>query len=416
MRLAYLLTHPIQYQSPLIRHLRAEGIDLHVIYGSSHSVSAYHDREFGVQVAWDVPLLDGYPHEFLCRDGKEPKASKYERLLAAALDRLPADALWVHGWSHPLARAGWRFASKRRLPLLLRGETHLGCLRGGAWRRLAHRLVFIRRFRQPAAFLAVGSANRALYRAYGVPAGKMFDMPYAVDNAFFQERARAAAPQRDSLRASFGISPEQPVVLFCGKLIPKKDPETLIRAFASAVAGLRDAGLPSAAAPPANPGPVLLIVGEGEMRHALEQLASVLAPGQVLFTGFKNQTELPALYDLCDLFVIPSLFEPWGLVVNEVMNAARPVLASNRVGAAADLIQPDVNGGVFPAGDVESLARLLSRWLMDPALRLQAGQASLDRIRAWGFEEDARGLRAALDSLVSNTTRKHARAASPAPL
>lgn len=401
MRLAYVLTHPIQYQSPLIRHLVAAGLDLRVWYGSGHTGTAYHDQEFGRQVAWDVPLLGGYEHQFLSTKPEEPDSRTYERLLAEAVDAQGADALWVHGWYHPLTRAAWKLARERQLPLLLRGETHLNALRGGRLQRLAHRLLFSLRFRQPAAFLSVGSANQALYRAYGVPESKLFSMPYAVDNAFFQNRAREAKAEREGLRARLGLPPHAPVVLFCGKLIPKKGAETLIRAFAHAFKSPDvKPQLPGAAglstSTPHAPRPVLLIVGDGELRASLEALANDLVPGQVHFTGFKNQTELPAFYDLCDLFVIPSLFEPWGLVVNEVMNAGKAVLASDRVGAAADLVQPGLNGDVFPAQSIDRLSAQLTHWLHDPHRLQAAGQTSLERIQQWGFEEDLIGLKTAL--------------------
>ena len=64
----------------------------------------------------------------------------------------------------------------------------------------------------------------------------------------------------------------------------------------------------------------------------------------VRFLGFRNQSEMPAFYDLCDLFVLPSHFEPWGLVINEAMNAGKPVIVSDCVGAAPDLVQTGRNG------------------------------------------------------------------------
>lgn len=409
MKLAYVLSHPIQYQSPLIRHLVNGCINLRVLYATGGTDATSHDREFGMKVRWDVPLLEGYDHHFLSTSPLKQDPGSYEQSLAVDFDAHPVDAIWVHGWHHPSARAAWSFAKKRNLPMLLRGETHLGALIGGPLQRLAHRLILSFRFRQPSAFLSVGTANQGLYQAYGVPKSKLFSMPYAVDNAFFQERARAAKSERESLRARLGLPSGAPVVLFCGKLIAKKNAETLIRAFASPVAEINHTHSSSSPARPTslNPSdsmrPRLLIVGQGELRAQLEALADQLAPGRVHFTGFKNQTELPALYDLCDLFVIPSLFEPWGLVVNEVMNAGKPVLASDRVGAAADLIQQGVNGAIFPAGDAHRLAELLRDWLCNPARLLIAGQASLARINQWGFEEDLEGLKAALNHLNQGT-------------
>ena len=405
MKLAYVLSHPIQYQSPLIRHLVNGCINLRVLYATGGTDATSYDREFGMKVSWDVPLLEGYDHHFLSTSPLKQDPGSYEQSLAVDFDAHPVDAIWVHGWHHPSARAAWSFAKKRNLPLLLRGETHLAALIGGPLQRLAHRLILSFRFRQPSAFLSVGTANQGLYQAYGVPKSKLFSMPYAVDNAFFQERARAAKSERESLRARLGLPSGAPVVLFCGKLIAKKDAETLIRAFASPLAEINQSHSSSSLPRPTslNPSdamrPRLLIVGQGDLRAQLEALAYQLAPGRVHFAGFKNQTELPALYDLCDLFVIPSLFEPWGLVVNEVMNAGKPVLASDRVGAAADLIQRGVNGDIFPAGDVHRLADLLRDWLRDPARLRITGQASLARINQWGFKEDLEGLKAALDHL-----------------
>jgi glycosyltransferase involved in cell wall biosynthesis len=395
LRLAYCLTHPIQYQSPLIRHLVAGGIDLEVIYGSDATSRAFHDQEFGCTVSWDLPLLDGHPHSVL--NSNPPSGStaaqtqRFRSQLQRHLNAQPATALWVHGWHHPFTRAVWQLARQLRLPLLVRGETFLDCVQGGAMRRLAHRMVFTLRFRQPAAFLAVGSLNRSLYRAYGVPSHKIFSMPYAVDNAFFQARAAEAHPVRAAFRAKLNISEDQPVILFCGKLIPKKDPETLLRAFAA---------LSVPPSPTNGQAPVLLFVGDGELRPHLESLAAHLAPGRVQFVGFQNQTALPAFYDACDLFVIPSLFEPWGLVVYEVMNAAKPVLASDRVGSAADLIIPGQNGNIFPAGDVNELTATLQRLLADRNNLGRLGLASLARINTWSFDQDLVGMRQAVSTLA----------------
>jgi glycosyltransferase involved in cell wall biosynthesis len=120
----------------------------------------------------------------------------------------------------------------------------------------------------------------------------------------------------------------------------------------------------------------------------------------VRFLGFQNQSELPALYDLCDVFVLPSNREAFGLVVNEAMNAGKPVIASDQVGCWPDLVRPGINGAVFPAGDAAALAAALRPFLLDPALRERAGQASLDLINRWSFAEDLVGLRRALASLV----------------
>jgi len=423
MRIAYALTHPIQYQAPLIRHLRAGGIDLEVIYATDITARGYQDAGFGTRVTWDVPLLEGYPHRVLFPGEPLPSGLRdyahHRRALSAALDEITPDAVWVHGWGNSYPLAALRAARLKNLPVLMRGETYLDCLHGGKLRRGVHAMVLSMLFRSVSQFLAIGSANREYYRCHGVADERIHLAPYAVDNAFFQARCQEAAPRREALRAELGIEPGRPVILFCAKLIPVKDPATLIRAVGRLAGAAHEGGDGVLANGPAKgvgapakvresgdsvlangpTAPVLLMIGDGELRPSLEKLAAEVAPGLVKFLGFRNQTELPAFYDLCDLFVLPSVFEPWGLVVNEVMNSAKPVIVSDKIGSGHDLVQPGINGDVFPAGDVESLAAQMRPWLLDAGLRTRRGSESLRLINQWSFDENLAGMRQAMEAL-----------------
>lgn len=374
MKLLYALPHPVQYQSPLVRYLTARGLDLEVVYARDEQ--PFFDPEFNREVAWDLPLREGYRSVVL--EGASDRHGLARGLLTQA-QACGAQVLWAHGWSHPIDLAAWDVAARLRLPLLIRGDSTLPGRRGSPLRRLAHRLIHAWRFRRVAACLAVGAWNAEFYRAYGVPQERIIPVPYAVDNDFFQRRAAEAKPRRAELRRALGLSDGLPVVLFCGKLIAKKDATTLIRALAKIQV-------------PAQ----LLVVGDGDLRAEHERLAGEMLPGRACFAGFRNQSELPALYDLADVFVIPSAYEPFGLVVNEVMNAGKPVIASDRVGCWPDLVRPGENGDVFPAGDATALAAALSPYLIDPAMRERAGAASLEIIHRWSFAEDLLGLQSAL--------------------
>lgn len=389
MKLLYGLTHPIQYQSPMLRHLVVEGVEVEVLYARGET--RFFDKEFGREVCWDVPLLEGYPHTVLNESAPSGTARELQQrylaqILDAARTRKP-DALWIHGWSDPYALAFWKAAAVLRRPLLLRGDTCLCSVEGGRLRRLAHRLYYGARFRRVAAFLAIGKQNRHLYESYGVPRERIFDMPYAVDNVFFQQRIHEARHMRGTLRSRLAVEPGRPLVLFAGKLIDLKGVPVFLEALR----------LLMSAWPENAPRPCLLLAGEGERRAVLEARAESSIPGCTRFLGFQNQSELPALYDLCDVFVLPSNREAFGLVVNEAMNAGRPVIASDRVGCWPDLVRPGVNGAVFPAGDARALAEALRPFLLDASLRERAGRASLEIINRWSFEEDLAGLRAALE-------------------
>jgi glycosyltransferase involved in cell wall biosynthesis len=238
-------------------------------------------------------------------------------------------------------------------------------------------------------FLTIGEYNHKYYLHHGALPKRLFSMPYCVDNAFFQEKALAVSANREQLRASLGLTPGRPIILYASKMTERKCPGDLLEAYIRMSSdGQRE------------PHPYLLFIGDGELRSALEARASRLGWNSVRFLGFKNQTELPRYYDLCDVFVLPSVQEPWGLVVNEVMNVARAVIVSDEVGCSPDLVKPGGNGHIFKAGDVSDLHNALSTVLGSPEKTRAMGQRGFEIINHWGFREDIAGLRRALESVA----------------
>ena len=397
VRLAYLVSHPIQYQAPLLRRIAQEpDIDLTVFFGSDFSVRGYRDEGFGVGVKWDVPLLDGYKHAFLptLRDrGEVGVASPLNRGIAERLrggNGEPAfDVLWVHGYATVNAMHGMVAAKALGIPVLLRAESWLRD-RGRSGIKLALKNIFFEGLKSMVdCVLPIGRLNAEYWRHYFGDDVPQFLVPYAVDNRYFEQRAREAQSGRASLQAELGLDPSRPVILFASKLQPRKHCDHLIKAYARL-----------ASTPGAEPDPYLIIVGDGEERAALERQAAGTGFSSIRFCGFRNQSELPCFFDLATVFVLPSRHEPWGLIVNEVMNAARPVIVSDDVGCAPDLIEDGVNGCVFPAGDVGGLEDALRRILDTRGTAEAMGKCAFERIKSWSFEEDIQGLRQALASLV----------------
>ena len=398
-RVACLVSHPIQYQAPMFRHLAAHpGIDLTVFFLSDLSLHGYRDSGFGVSVKWDVPLLDGYRHEFLPHLGSGSALSFWRPWtfgLRARLRRGRFEALWVHGYAHRGCIAGIAAAKSLGIPVMLRGESNL-------LSETDNRLKLgLKRFAMPAilrtidGLLAIGRLNREYYLRYGVEAGRIFPMPYAVDNEFFRTAAEQARPRRERLRAELGLHPGRAVILFASKMQPHKCAGDLLEAYARI-----------ASARAAEPAACLVFAGDGEERARLERRARSLQPDSIRFIGFRNQSELPALYDLCDVFVLPSEREPWGLVINEVMNAGKPVIVSDRVGAGPDLVEDGVNGFVFPARDVGALANRLQRMIENPDARVAMGGRAIEKVARLGFDADRDGLLSALDSIVGRKGRQ----------
>lgn len=393
LKLAYFVTHPIQYQAPLLRRVAAiPGLDFKVFFGSDFSARAFVDPDFGRAIQWDVPLLDGYAHEVLDQwgaplaDNEIPTVWRpFSKGLARKLRAGKFDALWIHGYNRASHWVAAVTAKMMGLKVLMRDEsTEISAERSAA-KQIVKQMFFSSIDKFVDRWLTIGDLNAAYYRGFGIAPHKLIPVPYAVDNAYFQSKIEALAPRRETLRASLGLEPGRPIILFAAKLIDRKQPLPLLGAFAELVHD-DDARKP-----------YLLYAGDGPQRGALEKTVAVSGLGEsVKVLGFKGQADLAALYDLCDIFVLPSEREAWGLVVNEAMNAGRAIVCSDRIGSAPDLVVPGLNGHIYPFGNDKALTAALRDCLIDPERLTAMGQASLDRINQWSFDQDLDGLCRAL--------------------
>jgi glycosyltransferase involved in cell wall biosynthesis len=236
------------------------------------------------------------------------------------------------------------------------------------------------------AFLVTGSSNRRHYEDHGVPTGKCFRFPWAIDNERFWRLSREASTERMQRRHSWGVSGDKDVLLFVGRLVEEKRPMDLLLA-AQRLDNVH-----------------VVLAGGGPLGTGLEAFVRADQAGRCTFLGFVNQAELPAVYGAADLVVLPSSYEPWGLVVNESLACGTPVAASRRVGAAYDLLPENLR---FEPGDVDGICQAVEHWraLRDSYggdLRSWARQSVL----AFSFEEDAVGLRQALEWIARDNGRK----------
>lgn len=372
MRLLYLVSHPIQYQAPLLRLIAAEpGVRLCVLFERVEQAGSFHDPGFDVEIAWDHDLLSGYEHHHVTS------------VRAIKRHLLDADVLWIHGWDTSLRRGALELARRRAVPVLMRGENTCAAMPDG-WgpRGVLKRLYLNWIFCRCAGFLCVGSENRAYYRQHGVAEDRLYEMPYAVDNEAFSASGLSASGKdaRTALRRDLGMQPDRPVVLFAGKFIRRKNPALLLQSMRRIDRRLAHR-------------PYLLFVGDGEEGPRLRELAAGL--DWVKFLGFQNQGDLPAIYALADAFALPSQREPWGLAVNEAMAAGTAVISTDECGCSADLVDETV-GRVIPARDGPALAAALEEVLSDRSACAAMGEAARRRIASWSYAEDLAGLKTAL--------------------
>ena len=382
IRLAWLATHPIQYQVPLLRAIaQCPDIDLTVIFFSDFSTRGFVDPGFDRAIEWDTPLLEGYQYEFLPGTGSKIKGIKtfQPRVsgLAKRLNRHNFDTVLVQGWQHyGMLKAAW-LAKRAGLKVLMRCEAtdHVDSSTG--LKRLLREATVRFLLSQIDCCLAIGTHNRNFYLKRGYPAERIGSMPYCVDNDHFRSKAQTADVA--DLRIQLSLEPDRPVILYASKFMARKFPDHLLEAYRQ---------LPE-------PRPYLIYVGDGEMRGNLEETVRKHQLQNVRFAGFRNQGELPAFYALADIFVLPSINETWGLVVNEAMNAGSAIITTDQVGSAADLVRSGENGFVITACDISILTNALAGCLVEERFR-DMGERSLEIIQGWGIKENVDGLRIAL--------------------
>jgi glycosyltransferase involved in cell wall biosynthesis len=395
-RIAVVASHPVQYQAPFFRRL-AERSDLTVFFCQRHEPALERTAGYAEAFTWDVPLTDGYRHEWLTNVAPHPAVDRFSGCdtpeIADRLTERAFDACIVQGWYLKSYAQAILACRRHGVPVLLRGDSQLATTRSPAKRAIKYwpyRLLL----NAVAGHLVVGAANREYLSHYGVPDSKLFDVPHAVDDNWFKTEARAAraSGSRERERAALGIPADAKVAVFVGRLVEMKRPLDFIRALTDSVVPSNLWGL---------------IVGSGPLDRDARALSETLG-ARVRFAGFRNQLSLPAVYACADMLVLPSdARETWGLVANEAQACGVPVVVSDAAGCARDLAVGDA-GRRYRMGQVSELAAALTS--MAAALDERPGivaEAISERSAAFGCDAAVAGTLRAVDIVA------RARAASP---
>ena len=342
MRLAVVTTHPIQYYAPLFRLLTKEpGMELKIFYTWSQTERGpKYDTDFGKMIEWDIPLLDGYTYEFVENVANDPGVHHFRGIDNPTLNNKITE--WGPDF---LLMVGWNFKShlscmrhfKGKIPVLFRGDSTLLDEKPGL-KKILRRLFLKWIYRNADYALYVGKNNREYFSKHGFRESQLVWMPHAIDNQRFHghpEFDQEAAQWRRDL----GIYPDDLVLLFAGKLEPKKDPEFMLRLANN----IPDSRLK------------LIIVGNGKSEAELKTASD--QDKRIIFLDFQNQQKMPLVYRLCDIFVLPSIGpgETWGLAINEAMACERPVIVSSKCGCEPDLTEEGKTGWVFEPGEAGDL-------------------------------------------------------------
>ncbi|WP_114936908.1 glycosyltransferase family 4 protein [Mucilaginibacter endophyticus] len=371
MRLAIITTHPIQYYAPVFK-LLSQSIEVMVFYTWGEEAQQKFDPGFGKTIAWDIPLLDGYPYQWVKNTAPNPGSHHFKGIvnpdLISQIKNWQPDAILVYGWAYNSHLKVIRHF-KNKIPLYFRGDSTLLDGQTG-FKNLLRSFVLRWVYSHVDYVFYVGSNNKAYFQKYGLKNDQLFFAPHAIDNSrFATDRSKEAT----DIRSGLGIKPNDTVILFAGKLEEKKSPQILLDAFLSMDM----------------PNTHLLFVGNGPLENSLK--ANAAESEKVHFLAFRNQSAMPAIYQACDIFCLPSKGpnETWGLAVNEAMAASRPVLVSDKCGCAIDLVDSGINGEMFEAGSRSSLIQKLSLLLENKTGLSNLGNNAKAKVTSWSFEIQA---------------------------
>jgi glycosyltransferase involved in cell wall biosynthesis len=366
------------YRIPVFNALamRTE-IDLHVIFLSENDPGLRQWRVYKDEIKFHYDVLPSWRHRF----------GRYNVLInrgvLSALNKIRPDAVLCGGYNYLASWEAACWTKIHRVPLLLWSEsTALDKRRG-------HRLVefmksrFLRLCR---AFVVPGRSSLKYLKDLGIPHERIFTAPNAVDIQLFASLAEEAA--RDEFQVRARNSLPMRYFLCVGRLVRAKGVFDLLEGYAQLDHETR-----------AKIG--LVFVGDGSDRSELMEQASRIAPGTIQFPGFVHREGLPEFYAFAEALVVPTHSDTWGLVVNEAMSCGLPVIVTSVAGCVADLVEDGRNGLVVPSGDPAQLAAAMARVASDPALRMEMGAGSRQRIEAYSPTAWADGLVKAVESVCA---------------
>lgn len=376
-KLAIITTHPIQYYAPVFKLLQQRAkIELMVFYTVGRQKGLNYDPGFGKAVNWDIPLLDGYPYEWVNNIAATPGSDHFKGIvnpnLIDKIKRWHPDAILVYGWSYHGHLKAIRYF-KNRTPVYFRGDSTLLNEPSGFKKIL--KIIFLRWiYRHINHAFYVGKNNKAYFIKYGLTEKQLTFAPHAIDNHRFN---KSRVDEARELRSSLKIKQDDILILFAGKFEPVKNVELLLSSFID----LNRQNVH------------LLLVGNGINEAELKaQASSSMLSGNIHFLDFKNQAYMPVIYQSADLFCLPSKSETWGLSINEAMACEKAILASDKVGCAADLVKNGQNGAVFKSGEINDLTECLQELTENRAQLVKFGLRSGLMIEDWNFTNIAEAI------------------------
>jgi glycosyltransferase involved in cell wall biosynthesis len=372
-KLAIITTHPIQYNAPLFKLLTERNrITVKVFYTwGKTALENKFDPGFGKIIDWDIPLLDGYDYEFLENVSDDKGSHRFRGIINPdiinRIDAFGPDAILVYGWAFQSHLKVLRHYNRIKL-ILFRGDSTI-LVKTSFFKSKMRTILLKWIYKHIDYALYVGKSNFDYFTKAGLAPAKLLHAPHAIDITRFSEQSEERELEAKTMKNALGLKKDEIVFLYAGKLEEVKNIGLLLNAFRKSDLG-RNVHL--------------LIVGNGHLEKNLKEGYKDLPT--VHFLDFQNQTKMPVIYRIGDVFILPSKSETWGLAVNEAMACGRPVIVSDHCGCFPELVLTGKNGYVFRSENENDLIEKMRLITQDNESLKEMGRSSLEHISEFSFE------------------------------
>lgn len=372
-------THPIQYRSPLFRELSKTLTGFKVyFFDSQFNGKRWWFHEVGKipQQTWNIELNSGFENTTLHLHSLS-LLKRFQYLTQVVSSERPR-ALLLFGYYLPEHWWLLKICNQRKIPVLYIGETFSDSLGFRGWIKKRFTKYWTARVHR---IISIGTKNESYYKNLGIPDTKVISGKYCIDPKFFTLSKEQSADTRRDWRNKIKVPDNGTVFLFVGRLFDRKRPQDVLELQRR----LQD-----------EEKAYLVIIGNGELEGSVRQSVSRLK--RCIYLGFQDQNQTKQAYHGCDVLLVPSQYETWGLVINEAFSCGRPAIVTDKCGAAEDLVLNEETGFVYPVGDLDKLEHSCRRLLSDPDLLSKLEKNALERVQEFTPSHFANAIvRACLD-------------------
>jgi glycosyltransferase involved in cell wall biosynthesis len=392
-KVALLSYHPISYHAAFYRAVHNDNRLLEmVLYLDTFGICSAFDAEFQDKVKWGNEVLTGYRLRFFKNFAWKGKGRPigplgcinpgiFFHICFSNYDAIVTDYASFSAW---LAYAA---ALIRGIPIILRGESDLVKERPRSlWVSLKN-LALPYMISRAMAVLYSCKKNKEYFMRYGAKEESLFPILSSADTSQFANIVDKRDYVRRSLRERYGIPDDAFVIVFVGRLIPRKRPMDILQACIQIDSEGQRVWC--------------IFVGDGPSHRDLEAIAKRHNFQRIVITGFQHGEELAQHYLIGDTFVLPSEWDPTPKALNEAITCGIPSIVSAGVGLADDLIIDGVSGLIFPVGNVACLATHIRRLLVDNRFCDRLAESATEMAKEWTPAKNAEGLTAALSYIYA---------------